>query len=116
MIHSCPPSSNDARAALDALAADDDTHLAIRELLICDDELTLRQLAADCPSIPLTDLHALRSLIDTIDDDPYARDTMTDLLLSFSLCPLHRIDYAICFDDDDPECAQIRTIHPSHDT
>jgi hypothetical protein len=33
-----------------------------------------------------------------------------------SLCPLHLCDYAICFDDEDPECAQIREIHPGHDT
>lgn len=40
----------------------------------------------------------------------------TELALAESLCPMHFIDYAICFDDNDPECAAIRHIHPSHDT
>lgn len=47
----------------------------------------------------------------------YSRDDLSNLLLSYSLCPMHAIDFAICFDDDDPECAQIRQIFPySHDT
>lgn len=44
------------------------------------------------------------------------RDELTDLALSLSLCPLHFIDYAICFDDRTYECQEIRTIHPGHDT
>lgn len=43
-------------------------------------------------------------------------ELMTEYRLSDSLCPLHHCDYAACFDDDDPECAAIRLIHPSHDT
>lgn len=43
-------------------------------------------------------------------------DCLTELFLDNSICPMHRCDYAICFDDDDPECAAIRLIHPSHDT
>lgn len=38
------------------------------------------------------------------------------LLLDYSLCPMHRCDYAICFDDDDPDCAAIRACFPNHDT
>ena len=49
-------------------------------------------------------------------NDPFATDDLTNLLLSLSLCPMHRIDYAICFDDESPECAAIRMIHPNHDT
>lgn len=58
----------------------------------------------------------LRELLHLIDRAPYQTDAMTALLLDNSLCPMHAIDYAICFDDDDPECAAIRAIHPSHDT
>jgi hypothetical protein len=30
---------------------------------------------------------------------------------------MHFVDWAICFDDENPECEQIRTIFPhSHDT
>lgn len=66
------------------------------------------------PDYPFYDM--LRALLAMIDAAPYQTDSMTALLLDNSLCPLHAIDYAICFDDDDPDCAQIRTIHPSHDT
>ena len=44
------------------------------------------------------------------------REEITELALSLSLCPIHLIDYAICFDDENAECAQVRLIHPSHDT
>lgn len=43
-------------------------------------------------------------------------DELTTLLLGYSLCPIHRHDYAICFDDDLDECAQVRAIHPGHDS
>lgn len=54
--------------------------------------------------------------LEIIRDRPHLRDILTEYALSLSLCPLHLIDYAICFDDDDDECAAIRTIHPTHDT
>lgn len=44
------------------------------------------------------------------------RETLTQLALQQSLCPIHYIDYAACFDDDDPTCSQVRFIHPNHDT
>jgi hypothetical protein len=44
------------------------------------------------------------------------REDLTQILLSLSLCPLHMIDYAICFDDRTAECNSIRHIHPNHDT
>ena len=47
--------------------------------------------------------------------DP-GRETLTELALSLSLCPIHYCDYMGCFDDDDPECVQVRLIHPAHDT
>jgi len=50
------------------------------------------------------------------DANEYFTEQITEFALQLSLCPLHRIDYAICFDDNDAECAQIRAIHPSHDT
>lgn len=48
--------------------------------------------------------------------DQLNREQVTELRLSLSLCPLHGRDYAICFDDEDPECESIRTIHPSFDS
>lgn len=48
--------------------------------------------------------------------DESARQSLSLLALDYSLCPLHMIDYAICFDDNDPDCAQIRAYFPNHDT
>lgn len=44
------------------------------------------------------------------------RESLTTIALDQSLCPLHIIDYAICFDDQNAECATIRIIHPAHDS
>lgn len=45
------------------------------------------------------------------------RDRITELCINDSLCPIHFCDWMSCFDDDDPECAQVRAIYPcSHDT
>lgn len=54
--------------------------------------------------------------MDSEADDWERREKLTQRLLEDSLCPLHRIDYAICFDDDNPDCVGVRIIHPSHDT
>lgn len=43
-------------------------------------------------------------------------ESLTEARLAYSLCPLHGCDYAICFDDEDAECAAIRIIHPSYDS
>ena len=90
---------------------------ALRDLLIDRDYTPLPSandsIIADTPAYAYD---TLRPLLATIDDYPYSRDDLTTMLLDNSLCPLHAIDYAICFDDDDPDCAAIRMIHPSHDT
>lgn len=45
------------------------------------------------------------------------RDDVTRLLMENSLCPIHAVDWAICFDDEFEDCAQVRAIFPSsHDT
>ena len=44
------------------------------------------------------------------------REKLSEIALSLSLCPMHLIDYAICFDDENAECAQLRTYFPLHDT
>lgn len=100
--------------AINALIAlDDDNDLLshiTRELLICDDASTIDESIADEPRLaPIA--HAIQSIIIDLD-----RDELTAMRLDYSLCPLHACDYAICFDDDDAECAPIRTIHPTHDT
>lgn len=91
---------------------------ALRDLLI-DRDATASDDRADDPfplNAPDFIYDYLRALLAIIDNAPYMTDRMTALLLDNSLCPMHAIDYAICFDDDDPTCAAIRACFPNHDT
>ena len=85
-----------------------DASAYLRDLLIDPDAA-----GDDLDNLHPDDADRLRELLPIASTD---RELLTRLLLDDSLCPLHAIDYAICFDDDDPECAAIRDIHPSHDT
>lgn len=58
----------------------------------------------------------LREALTVLHADPYSRHWLSLQYLENSLCPVHHIDYAACFDDEDPECALIREYFPSHDT
>jgi hypothetical protein len=111
----CPDIIPRDRLCMHTLAAS-----ALRDLLIDRDATRTPNNAT--PPLPF-DIDApdfiydfIRACLAIIDDAPYQTDRMTAMLLDNSLCPLHAIDYAICFDDDDPDCAAIRLIHPSHDT
>jgi hypothetical protein len=74
---------------------------------------------AENPYLLVPTLFAARDLFKLyreLRENVYAVDTVTSLALADSLCPVHFNDYAICFDDNTPGCAIVRTIHPSHDT
>ncbi len=60
--------------------------------------------------------HELAAAIDYLRTDSFAIQYLSELRLAHSLCPIHHCDYAICFDDDEPECATIRTYFPNHDS
>lgn len=129
-------SLNDMMTELDALTtcnancdpdpyAHPDSHffasLALRDMLTFDDEPIdpYADALADAPDDEFIDpatYARLAELLTAIRADPYSREYLTKLALDNSLCPLHFHDYAICFDDRIPECAQIRIIHPDHDT
>lgn len=107
--------------AINAMIDNDDAiNFATRSLLIDSTDIAAaidaandyddNAYAADRRRAALT---MIAALIELAADDA---ETMTDLLLAYSLCPMHAIDYAICFDDDDADCAAIRLIHPSHDS
>lgn len=115
----------DARTALSALINSPDDELssrmraAMRDLLIDPDADDFQNLSTEqfAPFDPTPAEFALmRSYLAIIRADKYSIDFISHLALDESLCPLHFIDYAICFDDDDPECAQIRATFPGHDT
>jgi hypothetical protein len=113
-----------ARTAFDTidaiLALDDpscDISIAFRSMLIDRDDSDFSDFPAAFPHIA-----AMRDALTAIDAriaypyDESNRQRLSMLLLDFSLCPMHCCDYAICFDDDDAECAAIRALFPSHDT
>jgi len=102
--------SRDAINTIDAALNPDspDCDLALE---LIRDEL----IAPEFPNDPNPITDAIRTIRDS-SDIHLTREYLTHLALSLSLCPIHLIDYAICFDDDDAECAQIRQIHPTHDT
>lgn len=68
--------------------------------------------------LSVTDIAEIVEAVHVVSTYKYGgRDKMSEVAMSLSLCPLHRIDWAICFDDETPECSQIRAIFPqSHDT
>ena len=99
-------------AILNDESLDDDNcefYLATRELLMNTD-----LFAIDSSNLNRSQRRALLELRDLLIDAD--TELITQLRLDHSLCPLHAIDYAICFDDNDAECAAIRLIHPDHDS
>lgn len=109
-------SANNAINELDELTHDESIFDATR-ILLCDRDARIDDFDEMHMPHP-DDFERIRRLLNIIFacDSDLIRERQTDLALAQSLCPLHFTDYAICFDDDDPTCAQIRTIHPSHDT
>lgn len=111
---------NNARDALKALVSmiDDDVMTGYDVVRECLDStlpetlinLTNPAMTFDAHAHLLTDIKNLFTLLFT------ERESVTQLALELSLCPLHFIDYSICFDDADEECKAIRQIHPAHDS
>lgn len=112
--------TNDLIARINLLCNDDDTYIDARNLLIDDDHSTCDPSFITAPTP--TRHRALHLLIHELimrslePHDEHATFALSLLRLDFSLCPMHATDYAICFDDNDPECATIRAYFPTHDT
>jgi hypothetical protein len=93
---------------------DDDFEFALRMLIIDETDDEYRE---QYPMLALAITMLKASAAGATDHDRRAdREYLTEIALERSLCPLHLHDYAICFDDDELECATLRMIHPSHDT
>lgn len=94
-------------------------YTAARELLMdrasdliydATDAATIRSIADNYEISPATAARLLE-YINSLDDLAFRF-----MLYNFSLCPMHACDYAICFDDEEGECADLRLIAPNHDT
>lgn len=100
--------------SLEIYSQDFDFLTDVRNLLaeMADPEFDIRQFLLEAESNRSLDLLRAQDFIGCM-----SRDQLTGLLIQHSLCPLHRCDWAICFDDEDPSCDAIRQIYPnSHDT
>lgn len=105
--------------AINALIDDDDAiDFATRSLLIADaslDDAIDDAMRYDDRFRSIDRIRTALTLINALIDAADA-ESLTRMRLDRSICPMHAIDYAICFDDDDDACAAIRAIHPDHDT
>jgi hypothetical protein len=119
------PDLDPAREKISALnakwAENDDWDTNSRAVLIQagETELDTSDLSFDGTSEGMTkDLAALHKAFGVLlaVRDAGWDETITQLALDRSLCPVHFCDYAICFDDEDPGCEQVRAVHPAHDT
>lgn len=99
---------------------DDEIAFYIRDMFIHagNDETNCPDIVSDMPTVHMDEAWDIVQFLFNLSEHPhgYYRDEVTDFALTMSLCPIHFVDYAICFDDEDPDCAQVRAIHPSHDT
>lgn len=67
--------------------------------------------------LPDSDLRELIEHLNVYVQYEYGRDDLSHLAMSMSLCPIHFVDWAICFDDEPEDCSQVRAIFPyGHDT
>lgn len=109
---------NDSCPTRDGLPTEYDAHDAasedLRELLIGNPFDGIDAL--DDPQSHAAVIDVMIDALNALCNDEYRRDDVSRLALDYSLCPIHFCDYAICFDDDDAECAQIRAVFPSHDS
>ena len=68
----------------------------------------------DQRALSVTDIAYIVEAVDTLKGYEYGgRDKLSDVAMNLSLCPLHMIDWAICFDDARATCYQIREIFPN---
>lgn len=104
---------NDPWTLMAEMDEDDDLNDFIRELLIGQRYLDPEGLL-HAYGITEVDSPIAQDYVDRL--KALDREGLTTLALSQSLCPLHFVDYAICFDDLDPQCEAIRKVHPDHDT
>lgn len=89
---------------------------AINQLIETDAQYNNYKYGAAQPDEVRQVARALQTMLDAARYSPWHREEITDIALGHSLCPLHFVDYAICFDDDEESCRSIRIVHPSHDT
>jgi hypothetical protein len=133
--HEMPSYQRNMTDAIDRLTVDSDFDSTMRDLLIAfeDEGFDLKSFLADQHSWGkwgharfgdqwskpryLDLIRAHRMLEYMAQPGSYMRDELSRLYMRHSLCPIHHVDWAICFDDDDESCAQIRACFPNeHDT
>lgn len=113
-----------ATADLNNFKEKDNESQALRYLLI-EDPMTEEELEdlwtgefrdSEFWPVDFDTFREIETAIEILRSAPYnlGRDHLTELAIALSLCPVHFVDWAICFDDQPQDCEQIRAIFPHH--
>ena len=112
---------NEIEIEIENIMMRDDDAIIIFIMMLCDDidELMHKQnyIVGDNDQYSRDIINAFIPIFDMINQPESSMIQYRSILcLENSICPIHRCDYAICFDDDDDECAQLRAAFPLCDS
>ena len=106
-------SMNEIEIEIENIMMRDDDAIIIFIMMLCDD---IDELMND-DQYSRDIINAFIPIFDMINQPESSMIQYRSILcLENSICPIHRCDYAICFDDDDDECAQLRAAFPLYDS
>lgn len=106
-------SMNEIEIEIENIMMRDDDAIIIFIMMLCDDIDELMHNDQYSRDI----INAFIPIFDMINQPESSMIQYRSILcLENSICPIHRCDYAICFDDDDDECAQLRAAFPLCDS
>ena len=106
-------SMNEIEIEIENIMMRDDDAIIIFIMMLCDD---IDELMND-DQYSRDIINAFIPIFDMINQPESSMIQYRSILcLENSICPIHRCDYAICFDDDDDECAQLRAAFPLCDS
>jgi hypothetical protein len=104
---------NEIEIEIENIMMRDDDAIIIFIMMLCDD---IDELMND-DQYSRDIINAFIPIFDMINQPESSMIQYRSILcLENSICPIHRCDYAICFDDDDDECAQLRAAFPLCDS
>ena len=104
---------NEIEIEIENIMMRDDDAIIIFIMMLCDD---IDELMND-DQYSRDIINAFIPIFDMINQPESSMIQYRSILcLENSICPIHRCDYAICFDDDDDECEQLRAAFPLCDS
>lgn len=107
--------TNEIAIAIDEIISRDNDYASmIFRIMLCDD---IDDAFSPDDDYAQSFINAFAPIFDLLNQSKPSMIQYRSLLcLDHSLCPIHRCDYAFCFDDENDECAQIRATFPLFDS